>query len=76
MDLAAWYRDVLVCQLGAPVAPVHADQTAAVAILARSYRPEMVLRCVQAVLSCRQAVAANVAPLIACEAMALALRSP
>ncbi|HEV7209645.1 MAG TPA: DNA polymerase III subunit delta' [Mycobacteriales bacterium] len=78
IDLAAWYRDVLVQQLGAGqvVREVHSDQTAPVAILARAYTPEAVLRCVEAVLACREAIAANVAPLLACEAMALTLRSP
>lgn len=78
VDLAAWYRDVLVQQLGAgaTVREVHSDQAAPVATLARSYTPEAVLRCVEAVLACREAIAANVAPLLACEAMALRLRSP
>jgi len=78
IDLAGWYRDVLVQQLGAGqvVREVHSDQTAAVATLARAYTPEAVLRCVEAVLACREAIALNVAPLLACEAMALTLRSP
>lgn len=75
VDLAAWYRDVLVVQLDGGVREVHSDQTAVVATLARAISPESTLRCIEAVLACREAIAANVAPLLACEAMALALRA-
>lgn len=75
VDLAALYRDALVLALGADVAPVHADQTAAAAELARTGSPESLLRRIDAVLACREAIATNVAPLLACEAMALALRT-
>lgn len=75
VDLAALYRDALVLALGAGAAPVHADQTAVAAELARTATPEVLLGCVDAVLACRDAIAANVAPLLACESMALALRN-
>ncbi|MGH3743557.1 MAG: DNA polymerase III subunit delta', partial [Mycobacteriales bacterium] len=74
VDLAALYRDALVLAVAAGVAPVHADQTAVAAELARTASPETLLGCVDAILACRDAIAANVAPLLACESMALALR--
>jgi len=74
VDLAAFYRDVLVLQLAAPVDLVNADLRQTVQRLAESSSPESTLRRVEAVLECREAVEANVAPLLAVEAMALALR--
>jgi DNA polymerase-3 subunit delta' len=75
VDLAALYRDALVLALHASSAPVHADQTAVAAELARTASPESLLRRIEAVLACREAIAASVAPLLACESMALALRA-
>jgi DNA polymerase III subunit delta' len=75
VDLAAFYRDVLVLQLGAGVPAVHADLVEQATVIARATTPESTLRRIDAVLSCREAVDANVAPLLAVEAMALALRT-
>jgi len=75
VDLAAFYRDVLVVQLGASVGPVHADLGAQAAVIARATTPESTLRRIDSVLACRQALDLNVAPLLAVEAMALALRT-
>ena len=74
VDLAAFYRDVLAVQLGTGAAPVHPDLAEQAATLARSASPEQTLRRVDAVLACRTAIDANVAPQLAVEAMALALR--
>ncbi|MGZ3392388.1 MAG: DNA polymerase III subunit delta', partial [Isosphaeraceae bacterium] len=41
--------------------------------LAQQARPEGLLRCLEAVLSCREALAANVKPRIAVDAMVAAL---
>lgn len=75
VDLAAFYRDVLAVQLGARADLVHSDQRAAVTGIAARSTPAQTLRRVDAVLACREAVDANVAPLLAAEAMALALRA-
>jgi len=75
VDLAAFYRDVLQLQLAAGVEPVHADLAEQAATIARATTPESTLRRIDAVLACRTALEANVAPLLAVEAMALALRS-
>ena len=74
-DLAAFYRDVLTLQLGTGVEPVHTDVADSAAAIARSTTPESTLRRIDAVLACREALDANVAPLLAVEAMALALRA-
>jgi DNA polymerase III subunit delta' len=75
VDLAAFYRDVLVLQLGAGVPVVHADLAEQASAIARATTAESTLRRLDAVLECRAAVDANVAPLLAVEAMALALRT-
>ena len=74
VDLAAFYRDVLVLQLGTRTELVHGDLGEQAATLARATTAEATLRRVDAVLACRAAVDASVAPLLAVEALALALR--
>ena len=75
IDLAAFYRDVLVAQLGAPVDLVNVDMQRQVAKIAESTTPESTLRRIEAILACREAVAGNVAPLLAVEAMAVSLHA-
>jgi DNA polymerase-3 subunit delta' len=76
VDLAAFYRDVLVVQLGARVDMVHGDLAPTVHELATSTTPEATLRRIDAVLAAREAIEANVAPLLAVEAMCVSLRAP
>ena len=76
VDLAAFYRDVLVVQLGTGTDLVHGDLGEQTAVIARATSPEDTLRRIDAVLACREAVDASVAPLLAVEALALTLRSP
>jgi DNA polymerase-3 subunit delta' len=73
LDLAAFYRDVLSVQLSAPVELINPDLATSVQRLAQSSSAEATLRRIEAVLACREAVDLNVAPLLAAEAMALAL---
>ena len=75
VDLAAWYRDVLTIQLGARTPLVNADQAEAIGEVARDSAPESTMRRIEAVLACREAIAANVTPLLAVERLTLALRS-
>jgi DNA polymerase-3 subunit delta' len=75
VDLAAFYRDVLVLQLGTGTPAVHGDLSAQAATIARATSPESTLRRIEAVLACRTALDGNVAPLLAVESMALALRT-
>ena len=75
VDLASFYRDVLVVQLGAGSDLVHADLGEQAAKLARATTAESTLCRIDAVLQCREAVGASVAPLLAVESLALALRT-
>ena len=74
VDLLSLYRDVLVVQLGAGVDLVNVEQEDAVRALAADSTPEQTLRRMDAVGQARTRLAGNVAPLLAVEAMAIALR--
>lgn len=74
IDLAAFYRDVLSVQLGTGAGLVHADLVDQATRIAAATSPEDTLHRIDAVLACREAIDGNVAPLLAVEAMALALR--
>jgi DNA polymerase-3 subunit delta' len=73
VDLAGFYRDVLVTGLQAPVAVVHRDTAEQAAAAAGKWTPESTLRRLEAVLACREAIEQNVKPKIAVEAMMLNL---
>lgn len=74
-DLTAFYRDVLALQLGSRVAIANADAEDALERIARSSSPEATLRRIEAIGACREALDRNVAPLLAVEAMTMALRA-
>ncbi|MFD9319335.1 DNA polymerase III subunit delta' [Streptomyces sp. NPDC060053] len=74
-DLTAFYRDVLALQLGSRVAIANVDAEDALERLARGSSPESTLRRIEAIAGCRQALDRNVAPLLAVEAMTMALRA-
>ncbi|MFJ5709869.1 MULTISPECIES: DNA polymerase III subunit delta' [unclassified Streptomyces] len=73
-DLTGFYRDVLTLQLGTGSALANEDVRDAVERIARDTTAERTLRRVEAVLACREALERNVAPLLAVEAMTMALR--
>jgi DNA polymerase-3 subunit delta' len=74
-DLTAFYRDVLALQLGSRVAMANADAEDALERIARGSTPESTLRRIEAIAACREALDRNVAPLLAVEAMTMALRA-
>ncbi|HJU96656.1 MAG TPA: DNA polymerase III subunit delta' [Jiangellaceae bacterium] len=74
VDVMALYRDVLVLQLGAPAELVNGHIRPSIDRLARASSPESTVRRMEAVVAAREALEANAAPLLALEAMALALR--
>ncbi|MER6264541.1 MULTISPECIES: DNA polymerase III subunit delta' [Streptomyces] len=74
-DLTAFYRDVLALQLGSRVAIANADAEDALERLAQGSTPESTLRRIEAIAGCRDALDRNVAPLLAVEAMTMALRA-
>ncbi|WP_255658635.1 DNA polymerase III subunit delta' [Actinoplanes sp. L3-i22] len=73
VDLAGFYRDVLITALRAPVAVVHGDVSPQSEAAARKWTPESALRRLEAVLACRESINQNVKPEIAVEAMMLNL---
>jgi DNA polymerase-3 subunit delta' len=73
IDLASFYRDVLAVQVGADVELVNEEMRETVVTVARSAPPETTLRRIDAVLAARDAIGANVAPLLAIEALTVAL---
>ncbi|WP_225837718.1 DNA polymerase III subunit delta' [Streptomyces sp. NK08204] len=74
-DLTGFYRDVLALQLGSRVAIANTDAEDALERLARGSTPESTLRRIEAIAACREALDRNVAPLLAVEAMTMALRA-
>jgi DNA polymerase-3 subunit delta' len=76
VDLAAFYRDVLLVGAGAEVRLAHPEAADDVRRLARRLTPESTLARLEAVLECREALELNVKPRVAVEAMAVALRLP
>ncbi len=69
IDLATYFRDALVVSAGAGVRANHPDMADRTAALAAHASPERLLRCMEAVLECREALAINVKPKFAVDAM-------
>ncbi|OBI30406.1 DNA polymerase III subunit delta' [Mycobacterium sp. E1386] len=70
IDLANYFRDALMVSAGAgSVRPNHPDMAERVAALAAHAPPQRLLRCIEAVLECREALAINVKPKFAVDAM-------
>jgi DNA polymerase III subunit delta' len=74
IDLAGFFRDVLLAGCAADVALTSPDRAADVHRAAREWTPESVLRRLEGVLACREALDCNVKPLIALEAMLTVLQ--
>ncbi|MET2716146.1 DNA polymerase III subunit delta' [Streptomyces carpaticus] len=73
-ELTGFYRDVLARQLGTAVALAGGESAPAVERVAAASTPEHTLRRMEAILACRTALDRNVSPLLAVEAMTVALR--
>ena len=70
IDLATYFRDALLVSSGAgEIQANHPDMTDRVAAMAAHASPEKLLRCIEAVLECREALAVNVKPKFAVDAM-------
>ena len=76
IELAGFYRDVLLRHAHAPGDPAHPDAAAQVAAVAAVVTPVGALQRLEAILACREAIELNVKPRIAVEAMTVALRLP
>jgi DNA polymerase III subunit delta' len=73
LDLAAYYRDVLAVQVGASVELANEPRAENLKRLAAVSGPSRTVRRIEAILRCRQRLAANAAPLLAVEELTLAL---
>jgi len=73
LDLAAFYRDVLALQLDSEVELANASREPDLRRLAETSDPGTTVRRIEAIMRCRERLAASVAPLLAVEEMALAL---
>src|SRR5579875_2920062 len=73
LDLAAFYRDVLAVQFGAEVELANPARRDELTRLAAQSRPETTVRRIEAIMTCRERLAASVAPLLAVEELTLAL---
>jgi len=70
IDLATYFRDALMESASAGVVRAnHPDMAERVAALAAHASPPRLLRCIEAVLECREALAVNVKPKFAVDAM-------
>lgn len=73
VDLAGFYRDALVVHTGSEAALMHPDRAADSRTAAAQWSRESILRRLEAVLACREAIEVNVKPRIAIEAMVTTL---
>src|SRR5258708_15004967 len=71
LELALFYRDILMVQLGADVE--LANSGADLRKVASASSPESTLRRIEAIMRCRERLTLNVAPLLAVEEMTLSL---
>ena len=76
VDLIAFYRDVLVVQLGAASPLVNDEMRPQIERVAAESSPEDTLHRVDALERTRNLLEANVAPLLAMESLTVALRDP
>ena len=74
LDLASFYRDVLAVQSSATVGLTNDELRSSIEKVARGTSAEQTLHRLDAILACREAIEANVAPLLAVESMMLRLR--
>jgi DNA polymerase III subunit delta' len=74
IDLATYFRDALLISSGTgSVHANHPDMADRAAAMAAHGSPEKLLRCIEAVLECREALAVNVKPKFAVDAMVAAV---
>lgn len=74
IDLLSLYRDVLVIQLGATVDLINTELAETVQALAEESAPEQTISRMEAIGVARTRLGGNVSPVLALEAMAIALR--
>ncbi|GAA4361984.1 DNA polymerase III subunit delta' [Angustibacter luteus] len=75
LDLLSLYRDVLVLHADPTAELINAEMRVDVERLAARLSPSQAVRCMDAIRDARDRIGANVAPLLALEAMTLQLRT-
>jgi len=73
LELASFYRDVLMVQVGADVELANADRADDLRQLAGRSAPESTLHRLEAIMRCRERLTMNVAPLLAVEELTISL---
>ncbi len=73
IDLAGFYRDVLAVQVGAGVELANASREPDLRAIADASSAGTTVRRIEAIMTCRERLAASVAPLLAVEELTLAL---
>ena len=73
LDLAGFYRDVLTIQIGADVELANASKERDLRTVADSSTPATTVRRIESIMTCRERLTLNVAPLLAVEELTLAL---
>jgi DNA polymerase-3 subunit delta' len=73
LELASFYRDVLMVQVGADVELANTDRLEDLRQLAAASTPEATLRRLEAIVRCRERLTMNVAPLLAVEELTISL---
>jgi DNA polymerase III subunit delta' len=76
VDLAAFYRDVLAIQVGADVELANASGESGLRAIADASSPATTVRRIESIMTCRERLTLNVAPLLAVEELTLALAAP
>ncbi|HEY1670236.1 MAG TPA: DNA polymerase III subunit delta' [Trebonia sp.] len=73
LELASFYRDVLMVQVDAGVELANTDRVDDLRRLASGSTPEATLRRLEAIMRCRERLTMNVAPLLAVEELTISL---
>lgn len=73
LELASFYRDVLMVQVGADVELANVDRADDLRQLAGKSAPESTLHRLEAIMRCRERLTMNVAPLLAVEELTISL---
>lgn len=73
LDLAGFYRDVLAIQVGADIELANASKERDLRAVAEASTPATTVRRIESIMTCRDRLAASVAPLLAVEELTLAL---
>ena len=74
-EFTTYYRDVLAVQTDATKRIINADLSGELTALARRSTPDQTLARLDAILACREALEANVAPPLAVESLMLSLHA-